>query len=88
MFSLEKTLLLTLFWIWVRLFFGGGGEESDVEIMVYLGILDTRKYFGSLTEILWREWFWEINKLSWKCHTRDLRYKITLRHPLRNSRLR
>ena len=43
---------------------------ADVEIMVYLGILDTRKYFGSqkiLTEIiaiLWREWFCEINNGS------------------------
>ena len=33
----------------------------DVEIMVYLGILDTRKYFGlqkiltEITAILWRE---------------------------------
>ena len=46
----------------------------DVEIMVYLGILDTRIYLGSqkiLTEIiaiLWREWFCEINigSLLWK----------------------
>ena len=40
--------------------------ETDVEIMVYLGILDTRKYFGSkkiLTEItailLWISLKWE-----------------------------
>ena len=33
---------------------GDGIQRPDVEIMVYLGILDTRKYFGSqkiLTEI-------------------------------------
>ena len=40
-----------------------GELVADVEIMVYLGILDTRKYFGSqkiltdITAILWREWF-------------------------------